>query len=183
MSTTKIGAIPFQVRLKDLVHRLKHSGECSNCTRPFGQIRGIPERPRLQDFRMHCPFCGSGHVVSLKRSIVIIDQVAYMGLHCRKCGLDSNEYTVFTACEAAPPAVETKRIEKVQRLTNAVGMAPKEFLENLAQFQASRGKVSQVITEKLKEFESVEKADEVEKKEQEPQPGTPEWFEAHPEES
>lgn len=167
-------SIRFTTWLKDQVHKRQHSGKCGNCGRPFGDLVGIPERPRLQGVRMHCPQCGSGHIVSVKKSSVVADGIIYEGLHCRKCGEDSNQFEVFNHCEAPPPTIETKRVEKVQKLTNAVGMAPREFLENLASFQASRGKVSQVITEKLKEFEETEK---------EPQPGTPEWYEAHPEES
>lgn len=122
--------------------------------------------------KLHCPNCGRAPLYPMKA----IKQMLPSGLEvmatkfrCRGCPRIYTDVDVYYNCKAKPPrekASVLKARDEVMRFTG--GLTSNELIQRVRQKRIDEGKP----------LGSLENTGE-----KEPKPGTPEWYEAHPEES
>lgn len=124
--------------------------------------------------RLHCPSCGRAPLYPMANKVVGVlpdgTEVMATKFRCRGCPRVYTDVEVFYNCKAKRPrekASVLKAKEEVLKFTG--GMAADDLLKAIIERRKAAGLPTTDLEQKLKE--------------KEPQPGTPEWYESHPEES
>jgi hypothetical protein len=127
--------------------------------------------------KIHCPYCGRGPLYPLARKVMEVlpdgTEVQATKYRCRGCSKIYTDVKAFFSCNAPSlpePASERKAREQVKKIT---GLTSEDLVQGMVQLRKDQGRDLGI----LEEFDTQPKV------EKEPEPGTPEWYEAHPEES
>ena len=154
--------------------------------------------------RLHCPNCGSYDRSAVDRNSSVVrlpdnTLVFGVGYRCRRCHVPYTEVDVFLHCEApeVQPLMreiraERKKNEIVQATFGKYGIADgSDLIQRLKALQSKRldepaaedGSTSEAEAEAPLPAGSEVPPDPARASEDEPEPGTPEYYEKHPEEA
>lgn len=98
---------------------------------------------------------------------------------CRRCGMYFTDVDSFLHCEATPPQEKMEDIRKRKRANEKIQALG---FKNIEDFREQMLRRLHGANYKDPKAEALPITNEI-TKEPEPEPGTPEWYEAHPEES